>query len=104
MPVSPVQILEKVAALPLITWQYKAEPGVRHIGPVAEDFHRAFRVGENSRSIGTVDADGVALAAVQGLYRQNEALKRQNRTLRSQLNAQGARLTRLERVVLRLSR
>jgi hypothetical protein len=104
VPVSPVQILEKVAALPLSTWQYKAEPGVRHIGPVAEDFHRAFRVGENSRSIGTVDADGVALAAVQGLYRQNEALKRQNRTLRSQLHAQDARLSRLERVVSRLSR
>jgi len=30
----------------------------------------------------------VAMAAIQGLYRQNEGLQRENRTLRSQLNAQ----------------
>jgi Chaperone of endosialidase len=109
--VSPAVILRKVAALPVTSWHYKAEPDVRHIGPVSEDFRRSFGVGENSKSIGTVDADGVALAAIQGLYRQNQALKRQNRglrghvdTLRAQLNAQNARLTRLERAFAAQSR
>jgi len=41
---------------------------VRHIGPVAEDFHESFGLGTDVESIGTVDADGVALAAIQGLY------------------------------------
>jgi hypothetical protein len=96
-PVSPVGILEKVASLPLTSWHYKAQPGVRHIGPVSEDFHRAFGVGDNARSIGTVDADGVALAAIQGLYRENQRL-------RAQLRAQNARLTRLEKAVAARSR
>ena len=85
-PISPLQILEKVAALPLTSWRYKAEPRVRHIGPVAEDFHRAFRLGDNARSIGTVDADGVALAAIQGLYRQNRILERRVRRLERELH------------------
>jgi hypothetical protein len=42
----------------------------------------------------TIDSEG--LAAIQGLYRQNQALARQNRAL-------NARLTRLERAVAKLS-
>jgi hypothetical protein len=59
---------------------------------VSEDFYRAFGVGQNSRSITTIDEGGVALAAIKGLYRQNQAL-------RAQLRAQNARLARLERLV-----
>jgi trimeric autotransporter adhesin len=109
--ISPVQILERVAGLPISAWRYKTEPGVRHIGPVSEDFHRAFHVGESSRSIPTVDADGIALAAIQGLYRENQALKKQNRglrghmdVLRAQMKVQNARLTRLEHAFSALSR
>jgi trimeric autotransporter adhesin len=101
--VKPERILEKVAALPITSWHYKAEPGARHIGPVSEDFHRAFGVGENPRSIGTVDADGVALAAIQGLYRQNQALRHENSTLRAQLAAHNARLTKLEHALSALT-
>jgi hypothetical protein len=36
---------------------------------MAQDFHAAFSVGEDDRHITTVDADGVALAAIQALYR-----------------------------------
>jgi hypothetical protein len=35
---------------------------------MAQDFHAAFGVGEDDRHISTVDADGVALAAIQALY------------------------------------
>src|SRR3546814_3807503 len=35
---------------------------------MAQDFTAAFNVGEDSRHINTVDADGIALAAVKGLY------------------------------------
>ena len=61
------EILAKVAALPLATWNYKTDPQTRHIGPVAQDFHAAFGVGPDDKHIATVDADGVALAAIQGL-------------------------------------
>ena len=41
---------------------------MRHIGPMAQDFYAAFGVGGDDTSISTVDADGVSLAAIQGLY------------------------------------
>ena len=36
---------------------------------MAQDFYAVFGLVEDDRHIGTVDADGVALAAVQALYR-----------------------------------
>lgn len=72
-PVNSRSILQKVLSLPIQTWNYKAEDaGIRHIGAVSQDFYNAFNVGNNNEGIGTVDADGVALAAIQGL---NEELK-----------------------------
>jgi hypothetical protein len=35
---------------------------------MAQDFCAAFGVGEDDTHINTVDADGLALAAIQGLY------------------------------------
>ena len=55
--------------LPLSTWSYQAQGGeTRHMGPMAQDFHAAFGLGEDERYISSVDADGVTLAAIQGLY------------------------------------
>jgi Chaperone of endosialidase len=66
--VKPQDILSKVLALPVSTWQYKSQDkSIRHIGPMSQDFKKAFGVGETDKGITTVDADGVALAAIQGL-------------------------------------
>jgi len=73
-------ILLRLAEVPIQTWSYKAEdPSVRHIGATAQDFQAAFGVGYNNTSISTIDADGVALAAIQGLYQvvQEKALRSQ---------------------------
>ncbi len=84
--VDVLKVLHKVVELPLSTWRYKAEdPGVRHIGPMAQDFHGAFKLGSDDKSIATVDADGVALAAIQGLYQmvkeKDEKIRRLEATL-----------------------
>jgi len=100
-PVSSREVLAKVAALPLATWSYTTEDeNVRHIGPVAQDFHAAFAVGSSDRTITTVDADGVALAAIQGLH---ELVKEKDAALREQqktVNELSARLQALEKVLL----
>jgi hypothetical protein len=83
-PVDPGAVLEDVASLPITTWHYKAEPGVSHIGPVSEDFHRTFGVGGDDATIGTVDADGVALAAIQGLNQKVEAQQAEIAELRAE--------------------
>jgi hypothetical protein len=61
-------ILDKLASLPISTWRYKSEEGQIHLGPMAQDFHAAFGLGADERHIATIDEDGVALAAIQGLY------------------------------------
>ncbi len=67
--VDPQSVLDKLSQLPVTEWNLKTQPtSVRHIGPMAQDFAAAFGVGEDDRHISTSDADGVALAAIQGLH------------------------------------
>jgi len=71
--VNPREILRGVLNLPISTWNYKTQAtSVRHIGPMAQDFFAAFKLGDGDKTIATIDPDGVALAAIQGL---NEELK-----------------------------
>ena len=70
--IDPRTVLEKLSHIPINTWAYTNRPGVRHLGPVAQDFKAAFDLGADDKSISTVDADGVALAAIQGLNQKIE--------------------------------
>lgn len=85
-------ILLKLRALPITSWSYRDEDNSRHIGPMAQDFYSAFGLGNDERSIGTVDADGIALAGVKALEARTsklaaelENLRTENETLRKQL-------------------
>ena len=93
-------ILRGVLSLPISTWNYKSQAAsVRHIGPMAQDFFAAFRLGEGDRTIATVDPDGVALAAIQGL---NEELKDRDAridSLQQQLRQQQAQLDGLKKLL-----
>ena len=60
-------LLAAVARLPIERWSYKGE-ATRHLGPMAQDFATAFGLGADDRHIFTLDAAGVALAAIQGLH------------------------------------
>lgn len=89
------KILERLAALPVRAWRYTNEnAAVKHIGPTAQDFKAAFGLGDDDKSIGTVDADGVALAAIQALNQKLEAERAENDRLKQ-------RLVELERLVFR---
>lgn len=70
--VDGASLLSKLNGISIQIWHYKADGnGVRHLGPVAQDFYNAFGLGQDDKHISTVDEGGVALAAVQELYRQN---------------------------------
>jgi hypothetical protein len=71
--------------LPTSSWQYKSERGVRHIGPMAQDFYAAFGVGTDDRHITSIDEEGVALAAIKALHAKNAGLHAENATLRQHL-------------------
>jgi hypothetical protein len=79
--VDPRAVLDQVAALPITQWRYKTDAsGLRHLGPMAQDFHAAFGLnGADDQHIATVDEGGVALAAIQGLNQKlTEELKRRD--------------------------
>jgi hypothetical protein len=98
--VDGADVLARLAQVPVSTWSYTAEDAsVRHMGPMAQDFHAAFGLGSDDRSIATVDADGVALAAIQALAAQNASQQAQIDALRQQNAALEARLAALEAAV-----
>jgi hypothetical protein len=67
--INPKAILAKVAAMPISRWVYTADENKSwHLGPMAQDFRAAFGLGQDDKTIATVDAGGVALAAIQGLH------------------------------------
>ncbi|MBD3299164.1 MAG: hypothetical protein GF341_10950, partial [candidate division Zixibacteria bacterium] len=83
------ELLNKLSELKITLWNYKKEGSeIAHLGPVSQDFYATFGLGSNDKSIATVDADGVALAAIQGLHQQNQDLK--------------SRITELENLVKQL--
>jgi hypothetical protein len=99
-PVNAVEILDKVAALPISSWNFKTEEATRHIGPMAQDFYGAFKVGPDDKHITTVDEGGVALAAIQGLNQQFQALKVELKRKNDENAQLQARLERLEKLLL----
>jgi len=87
--ISPASILEQVAQLPISEWSYKEDATTRHIGPTAQDFQAAFKIGTDDKHIAPLDEGGVALAAIQGLNRKFEdgaaVLRAENQELKSAL-------------------
>jgi hypothetical protein len=104
VPIDPQRVLEQIAAVPISTWNFRSQDtDVRHMGPMAQDFQAAFGLGEDDRHISTIDADGVAFAAIQGLHERSqeqaariEELEAENAALQAQLTDLQARVNGLE--------
>jgi len=96
-PVDSQAILEKLAAMPVQSWNYKWESDTNtlHIGPMAQDFKAAFYPGRDDKSISTLEFDGVELAAIQGLNQKIEEQK-------MDLTSRDARISALEKEILEL--
>ena len=52
---------------------------------MAQDFYAAFKVGQDDKHIATVDADGIALAAIKALKAENDTLKADNVVMKKRL-------------------
>ena len=102
------EILSAIADLDVTTWNYKTDNvEVRHIGPVAQDFHKAFGLGHNDTTISTSDKVGVNMAAIKAL---NIKLKTQEAEFVAKVNSKDEkineltdRLQRLEELVQRMN-
>jgi hypothetical protein len=64
------------------------------LGPTAQDFHAAFHLGDDDKTIATVDEAGVALLAIQALERRTREQASEIAALRAELAALRADLAR----------
>lgn len=68
-------ILDRLMTLPVKQWNYKAQDeSIEHIGPMAQDFYRIFKLGDDDKTISTIDPAGIALAAIQALNDKTDQL------------------------------
>jgi hypothetical protein len=90
-----------MAALPIGHWNYRSDgPSIVHMAPTAQDFHFAFGLGDSNTTISTIDADGVAFAAIQAL---RELAARQDAVIAQQqheIESLRSRLEQLESLML----
>ena len=93
--IDPQDILQKVSSLPITTWEYISKPGVRHIGPMAQDFYAAFGLGKNDVTIATVDADGLAFTSIKALH---DLLKQEQKANQEQKELIATLIKRIEQL------
>ena len=100
------EILGQVVNLPVHSYNYRhQDASVRHLGPMAEDFHAAF--GLNGAYRGTVtsqDLSGVALAAIQGLNARLLRAQDELADKQAQIDGLESRLAVLEAMLAQNSR
>jgi uncharacterized coiled-coil protein SlyX len=108
-PVDSMAVLEQVARLPISTWNYRDQPDeVRHLGPMAEDFHDAFGLmGSDTAHLSALDAAGVALSAAQALRElareQEGVIERQRAALAAQKQRIDTQQVQIDQLAARLA-
>ena len=91
--ITPSRVLAGVLAMPVSTWSIIGSK-VRQMGPMAQDFYRAFGLGDTDKAINSIDVGGVAFAAIQGL---NETLVAQVKNKDAEIAKLKARLVAIEK-------
>lgn len=78
------KLLVEIAKLDITKWNYiKDNDNIKHIGPYAEDFHKAFGLnGETRDSISASDISGISLAAIKALYLELERVNKELKALK----------------------
>ena len=89
-PADPADVLDRVTELEISEYSYKSQDEtIRHMGPMAQDFHPLFGLGEDELRVSAMNLAGISLAAIQGL--KAELGQRDDR-----LEEQERRIARLE--------
>lgn len=101
MMVNGEDVLTRLRKVPVSSWNYISEgKTTRHLGPMAEDFYEAFKLGTGNTSIGVQDLTGVSLAAIKALDQRTNELQQKTvevEQLRAQVNELRAVNTEMEK-------
>jgi Chaperone of endosialidase len=102
-PVDAQAVLQQVMNIPISTWRYKTEEGVRNLGPMAQDFYSAFGLGISDKLLAPANVAGVALAAIQGLSQELDARDAEIAALRAELVGLQSLKVRLDALEAKIS-
>ena len=104
--VDGAEVLSRLKGIDVSTWNYISEGrNVRHMGPMAEDFFKAFQLGTSNTSIGVQDLTGVSLAAIKTLNQRTDELQQKTaevEQLRGEVNQLRQANTEMERRIATL--
>jgi hypothetical protein len=103
VPLDGEEVLRKLAAMPVDTWSFIAQPGIRHAGPVAQDFRAAFGLGTDDTTIGYTDINGINMRAIQALDVRTRELADTWQRLQDALQAIDAQATDIAALKTRLA-
>lgn len=92
-------VLCEVERMDVHRWEYDSASKATHMGPMAGEFHDAFGLGRDAEHIDAVDADGVALAAIQGLSDRLDKKEGRVDELEAEVERRDDRIDELETVV-----
>jgi hypothetical protein len=102
--VDGIDILDKLSSLAIKKWNYIADgEGVKHIGPIAEDFYEVFGLGPDEKHIASLDTSGIALAAIQALHTQSLQKDTQLKQLELENKRLNDRLAEIEMMLRKFS-
>jgi trimeric autotransporter adhesin len=93
-------VLKRLRNVPVSTWTFVGvDDPVRHIGPMAQDWHAAFGLKPDSLMIDRGDIDGVSLVAIQALEARTSAQAERIRELEARQDRQAAEIAELRAAV-----
>jgi len=89
--------------MPITTWNMTSDPSkTKHLGPVAEEFYKAFGLGIGATTIGGSDIDGVNIAAAKALEARTSSLQSQLERKNEEIAALKKKSADLEARLVRL--
>lgn len=100
--VDTASILDRLAEIPIATWRYKhgGDHALNHMGPMAQDFWKAFGLGRDETTLCVSDSAAVALASAQELHKRLKKKEDRIQDLEKANQDLEKRLARLERALL----
>ena len=96
-PFDEKKILRQLKKMPVTAWNYKFDPNRQYIGPTAQDFKAAFGLGNDDKSINSLDETGITLAAVKGVGMEVDELRLELKKKDATISDQNLKIESLEK-------
>lgn len=80
-------LLDDIRSLPIYSWEYKSQPGVNHIGPMAQDFYNRFAYSTSDTTITSSDMDGVIFGGIKAVNNQLNTTEEKSDQIESSIEA-----------------